>query len=933
MKFVLIFFYLCLLTLKPLISQTYLDSTASIEDRIQDLISRMTLDEKIGQMTQAERAQVVGNDNVKTYFLGSVLSGGGSAPDVNTPSSWADLYDELQAKALSTRLKIPILYGIDAVHGNNNVKGAVIFPHNIGLGCTWDPDLVKQVEQITALEVAGTGIDWTFAPCIAVPQNERWGRTYEGFGETPEITTIMSEAAVSGFQGDTLADKGSIIACAKHFLGDGGTTDGIDQGNTEIDEATLRQIHLPGYQSAIDAGVKTIMASYSSWNGQKLHGSYYLLTDLLKTELGFEGFVVSDWNGIDQLEGDYKSDVLQSISAGIDMVMAPETFTSYISNLKQLVNDEEIPISRIDDAVERILRIKFEMGLFEHPYTNRSLTESIGSAEHRAVARLAVRESMVLLKKENGILPLSKTTGKILVAGSKANNLGYQCGGWTISWQGSGGNITTGTTILEGIQNTVSGASVEFSEDGSGVTNADVAIVVIGETPYAESNGDKDDLHLKKEDVETIRTIKDAGIPTVMILISGRPMILDNVIHYTDILYAAWLPGSEGDGVADMLFGDYQPVGKLTHSWPRSMDQIPINFGDENYNPLFPYKYGITELADYDSDEPPILHSALLQKNGKILELAFSKSMGTPATNSSGFEVFVNGALRNIIDVRVNTDDPALLEIELETEANAGDILTISLASGEVYAADGSKLDSFSDFEVYNLCNEGSAEQPIPGRVEAENYSSMSGVDLEPTSDIGGGNNVGWIDQNDWMEYDLLVADSGDYRVDLRVAALELIGRIGFVVGGNVLKILDLPVTGGWQTWETISTKIPLKAGLQQLKIYAFIGGFNLNWMDFSLATALPHEKQVPNGFHLYSNYPNPFNPETTFRYVLPVRSKVTLIIYNEQGRQVDRLVSAYQEAGTYKVKWDAGHFSSGIYLVQFQAGDYKQSQKIVLMK
>ena len=897
----------------PLYAQTYLDSTATIEERVQDLLSRMTLDEKVGQMTQADRGQLYSMELVKSCFLGSVLSGGGSAPENNTPTGWADMYDQFQTKALETRLRIPILYGIDAVHGHNNVIGAVIFPHNIGMGCTWNYELVKEAARITAMEVAGTGIDWTFGPCIAVPQDERWGRTYEGFGETPEITSLMSEASVRGFQGDSISQTGSIIACAKHFIGDGGTTGGVDQGNTELDESTLRAIHLPGYQAAIDADVKTVMASFNSWNGQKIHGSRYLLTDLLKTELGFKGFVVSDWNGIDQLPGDYRSDVKQSISAGIDMVMAPDTYADFFSTLKQLVNDGEVPMTRIDDAVSRILRVKFEMGLFERPFTQRSLTDNIGSSVHRAVARQAVRESMVLLKKENGILPLNKSTGKIVVAGSKANNIGYQCGGWTISWQGSGGDITEGTTILQGIQNAVNGAEIIYSPDGTETADADVAVVVVGETPYAEGGGDDDDLHLRGEDVETVRRIKDAGIPTVMILISGRPMILDNVIHYADVLFAAWLPGTEGDGIADILFGDYQPFGQLTHSWPRHMNQIPINWGDDNYDPLFPYKHGIHDTADDGPEIAPFIHSALLQKNGKIIELAFSKTMTAP-DSYDGFEVKVNQATRNVNNIDVKESDPGVLILELESEVNAGDSLTVSYTTGNVSAADGSLLDSFYSQDVYNLRNEGSTEQTVPGRVEAENYSSMHGVQLEPTSDIGGGSNVGWIDQTDWMEYDLMVADSGTYQVNLRVAAESQSARIGLIVEGEILVVLDLPVTGGWQIWQTVSTEIPLKQGLQKLKVFAFIGGYNLNWMEFTYITGISDEVHEPSEFQLYPNYPNPFNSSTKIQYELAVESRIILTVYDITGQQVRKLVNDIQSAGKHAVDFNASDLTSGVY-------------------
>lgn len=917
----------------PLYAQTYLDSTATVEARVQDLLARMTLDEKIGQMTQADRGELNSPEEIKSYFLGSILSGGGSAPATNTPTGWADMYDAFQTKARETRLKIPIIYGIDAVHGHNNVAGAVLFPHNIGMGCTWNPELVEEAARITALEVAGTGIDWTFAPCVAVPRDERWGRTYEGFGETAEITSLMASAAVRGFQGDSISNSGSIIACAKHFLGDGGTTDGDDQGNTELDEATLRAIHLPGYLAALDANVKTIMASYNSWNGLKIHGHKYLLTDLLKTELGFQGFIVSDWNGIDQLPGDYRSDVKQSISAGMDMVMAPASYTNFISTLKQLVNSHEIPMTRIDDAVSRILRVKFEMGLFERPFTQRSLTDSLGSSFHRRVARQAVRESMVLLKKENGILPLNKSTGKILVAGSKADNLGYQCGGWTISWQGSGGNITEGTTILEGIQNAVQGAEVHYSADGAEATDADVAVVVIGETSYAEGSGDDEDLHLHGSDVETVRQIKNAGIPTVVILISGRPMILDNFIHYADVLFAAWLPGTEGDGVAEILFGDYAPSGRLTHTWPRKMSQIPINWGDENYNPLFPYKHGIANIADAGPETAPVLHSALLHKNGKIIELAFSKPMAFPVS-AAGFVAEVNHSSVKLSGVSIKASDPGILQFELENEANAGDSLTVSYTPGNASAGDGSLLAAFLNAEVYNLRNEGSAEQAVPGRVEAENFSAMEGVQLEATSDIGGGSNVGWIDQTDWMEYDLFVVDSGKYRVDLRVAAESRSARIGFIVDKKAQVILDLPVTGGWQTWKTVSTEIILKKGLQKLKIFAFIGGYNLNWLEFSYLTGISGEFPQPTGFQLFPNYPNPFNSCTEISYELSEKSNIVLTVFDITGREVGILVRGTQSAGRHLVQFNASDLPSGVYFYTLStATGLKKSREMTLIK
>ena len=557
---------------------------------VEALLRDMTLDEKVGQMTQAERSALRSESDIKDYFLGSVLSGGGSAPPDKTAPGWAEMYDRYQSIARQTRLRIPLLYGVDAVHGHNNVVGAVIFPHDIGLGCTRNAALVERVAKATAEEVAATGIDWTFSPCIAVARDERWGRTYESFGETPELVSEMGAAAVRGYQ------SGGILACPKHYLADGGTTGGRDQGDAQLDETTLRAIHLPGYRAAIAAGAGSVMASFSSWNGQKMHGNRYLLTDVLKGELGFSGFVVSDWAGIDQLPGDYASDVEVSINAGIDMVMVPERYPEFVATLKSLVQSGRVPQSRIDDAVRRILRRKGALGLWEAPNADRSLLPQVGSDAHRQVARDAVRQSLVLLKNDGRVLPLSKMTRRIHVAGRNADDLGNQCGGWTISWQGSSGAITSGgMTILQAIRaGVLAGASVTYALDGSGAAGADVGVVVIGETPYAEGLGDRSDLSLSAADVAAVQAVKRAGVPVVVVLVSGRPMILDAILGDADAIVAAWLPGTEGAGVADVLFGDYSPTGKLSHSWPRAMSQLPINWGDASYDPLFPYGYGLT---------------------------------------------------------------------------------------------------------------------------------------------------------------------------------------------------------------------------------------------------------------------------------------------------------------------------------------------------
>ena len=571
---------------------------------VDSLLNQMTIDEKIGQMTQVDQQFLNDISDISKYGFGSLLSGGGSTPKVNEPQDWAEMYDKYQQEALSSRLKIPLLYGIDAVHGHNNVVGATIFPHNIGLGATRDAKLVESVARATALEVAATGIDWDFAPCLAVPNDYRWGRTYEGFSEDTELVTELGNAAILGYQSTDIDNPNSVLACAKHFIGDGGTLFGtglngkIDRGNLAISEEELRKTHLPPFEKAIESGVATFMAAYNTWNDVRCHANKYLLTDLLKDELGFKGFVVSDWAAIEQIPGDYKSDIIISINAGIDMVMVPgavrfgnESYEKFMTLFKEAIEEGSIPMSRVDDAVRRILLIKKQSGLFDRPFSDQQLLAHIGSQKHRDIAREAVRKSLVLLKNDNALLPLPKNGKKIIVAGRGANNIGMQSGGWTISWQGEMENKTEGTSVLDAIKLAVDpNVSVQFSEDGKN-TEGDIAVVVIGEEPYAEMEGDRDDLKLNKKDLDVIKRLKNKNIPVVVVLFSGRPMIITDEIDQWDSLVAAWLPGTEGQGISDVLFGDYNPTGKLSFSWPKSINQFPIT---KSGSYLFDFGYGLS---------------------------------------------------------------------------------------------------------------------------------------------------------------------------------------------------------------------------------------------------------------------------------------------------------------------------------------------------
>ncbi len=569
---------------KPPASAIYKKADAPVADRVADLLSRMTLPEKIGQMTQIEKGSLKAGD-VSGLFLGSVLSGGGGSPAQNTASGWADMVDTFQNEALSTRLGIPVLYGVDAVHGHNNLKNATIFPHNIGLGAAGDADLVRRIGAATALETAATGILWNFAPCVAVALDPRWGRTYESYGQDPALVTALGTAYIEGYQAPVPGLAARTAATAKHFLGDGATVWGsarkdnfrIDQGDARGDETFLRSVLLPPYEAAVKAGVRTVMVSFSSWNGVKMHGQKELITGLLKEDLGFTGLVVSDWGGIDQVAPDYPTAVITAINAGIDLNMVPYDARAFIGVMEKAVEAGDIPMSRIDDAVGRILRVKFEMGLFETPLANRELASAIRSPGHHALSREAVAKSLVVLRNK-GVLPLSKEVKKLYVAGNAADDLGIQCGGWTLDWQGKAGNNTEGTTILAGIREKIGGAEIMFDAYGrfESIDPGAVCVLAVGETPYAEGVGDSETLAFKPGVADIIERVASAFDTVVLVTVSGRPLVLDGPSLSAEALVAAWLPGTEGGGVADVLFGDVRPTGKLSFDWPKAVGGKPL---------------------------------------------------------------------------------------------------------------------------------------------------------------------------------------------------------------------------------------------------------------------------------------------------------------------------------------------------------------------
>ncbi len=578
----------------------YRDPSLPISVRVDALLAQMTLAEKIGQITQVEKNSLT-PAVVTEQFIGSVLSGGGGAPETNTPAAWRAMVAGFQQAALQTRLRIPLLYGVDAVHGHNNACGATIFPHNIGLGAAGDADLVERIGRATAEDLLATGIQWNFAPTLALPHDIRWGRTYEGYGQDPAIVTALGAAYLRGLQSTQPAVAGS----AKHFIGDGSTTFGssltnnlgiqylLDQGDTTLDEASLRACLLPPYQAAIAAGVQTIMVSFNGWHGVKMHAHHHLLTEVLKGELGFAGFIVSDWQAIDQIPGDYHHAVVAALNAGLDMVMVPFAYEQFIAEATQAVSSGEVPLARLDDAVRRILTVKFQLGLFEQPAGEGAAPAGLGGDAHRALAREAVRRSLVLLKNDDATLPIAADTPLVYVAGAAADDVGLQCGGWTISWQGEGGAITPGTSIVAGLRAALPPHTrLEYDAAGRFSGQAPVGIVVVAETPYAEGHGDRADLALPPADDALIAQMRARCKRLILVVLSGRPLILTDQLPALDALVAAWLPGTEGAGVADVLCGSQPFTGRLSFTWPRSLRQIPDPPVDDA-RPLFPRGFGL----------------------------------------------------------------------------------------------------------------------------------------------------------------------------------------------------------------------------------------------------------------------------------------------------------------------------------------------------
>ncbi|MGB6231579.1 MAG: glycoside hydrolase family 3 N-terminal domain-containing protein [Litorimonas sp.] len=682
------------------------DLDPAIEARVTDIMARMSLEQKVGQVIQADTNSVT-PEEVKQYRLGSVLSGGNSAPgdkpyaDAATWLAAADEYYLASVDPDGVDVAIPMIWGIDAVHGHANLSGAVVFPHNIGLGAANNPDLIEEIARVTAMELSISGHDWTFAPTLAVPQDDRWGRTYEGYSELPELVKSYGGRIVYGLQGHPgeadFMGEGRVISSAKHFLGDGGTLNGIDQGDVVIDETELRELHSAGYESALAAGVQTVMASFNSWDGEKMHGSRYMLTDVLKDRMGFDGFVIGDWNGHGQIPGCTNTDCPQSLNAGLDMYMAPDSWKGLYESTLRHVQDGTIPMERLDDAVRRILRVKVQSGIMdsvrpsERPFAGRE--ELLGSDAHRAVARQAVRESMVLLKNEGGVLPLDAGM-TVLVTGDGADSIAKVSGGWTLSWQGGGyanSDFPNGQSILSAIREVVEagGGTVVFDPDGTSGAQADAVIAVYGEEPYAEFQGDRNDVDFEPDgyDVARLDAFREQGLPVVSVFLSGRPLWTNPEMNDSDAFIAAFLPGSEGGGVADLLFRtdpSYDFTGRLSFSWPKLATQAVLNPHHPDYDPLFPVGYGLSYADDGTVGELPEESGLTVREDdgavimvGGVMQAPWKPFVITP--NDSAI---FNGASANVPGLAASRTDHRAQEDAFDLNFSAPDARLVFLTEG-----------------------------------------------------------------------------------------------------------------------------------------------------------------------------------------------------------------------------------------------------------
>jgi len=806
--------------------QTSKNKSKTVDERVNDLLKQMSIDDKVGQMTLADFGPLKENlSDIVTYKLGNVMFGGDSDPDLNSSGSWALTTDSLQQFALSSNLHIPLLIGTDFPHGHSNLSNTEIFPHNIGMACTRNMRLVSEQAQISATEAAATGVRWTFAPFMAVSTDIRWGRTYECYGEDPLVAKQMIDAYVTGTKKTVLPGGGSVLSCPK-YLGFNGLKNATKKSPADIALQMKSVIQIDGDTAILNAG--SIIVSLHSLNGDTSQGKQFALVESLKNKLGYKGFVVSDWGSTMDISGDYYNVVKNSVNAGVDMFMEASSYKHFIETLKLCVAKGDVSIERINDAVRRILTQKIKIGLFEHPLSYQELMEKVGSVGHRNIARECVKESIVLLQNKNNVLPLSKKANRIHIAGSAANDMAAQCGGWTIGWQGIADRQVEGSTFLDAIKHAGAESKITYSKNGQSAAGSDVGIVVISEDPYADWFGDNSELFLKQEDINAVMNIKNANVPVVCIVLSGRPVILDPILNYCDAIVAAWLPGTEMNGLTDVLFGNNKPQGKLAVTWPVSMDQVPIIHQDSVYNPLFAYGAGITDYEPVPKNALPRLLSATLSKRGTAVELAFTKPIAD-GSKIEDFIVTIGDKSYKLSSIEIKKDVSSLI-LYLKDTLKTSQKMYLNYFGQSVKSKDGGEVLPVKNFVIFNPQSTVKRLFKIPAMIQAEKYTDQKDIDIQDCWDDKGGQDI-VLEDEEWAEYILTSNFPGLYNVIFRVNAAEK-STMQLLVDGQLVGIVKVPKTK--TKWKSIEIKgVKINEGKQAFTVKVKGNKVALNWISF----------------------------------------------------------------------------------------------------
>jgi len=800
-------------------------SNKTVDQQVSELMKTMTLDDKIGQMIISDFGSLRSNINdIATYKIGNILFGADSDPELNTAGSWAFVCDSLQRIALSSNLHIPLFIGADAIHGHSNVSNATIFPQNIGMGCTRNLRLVSEEGRITASEVSATGIRLVFSPSYVTPLDERWGGTYEGYGEDPSLVTQMGNAYVTGFNSLLLPDGGRALACPKFSGYVKYNPEALEGKNNAVFDCKISAID----DSTLVGSGAIMVSSMLLINNQKTDNQMKVI-ETFKQKCGFKGFVVSDWETASNMQGDYYSVVKNSINAGVDMFMEISSTKQFIETMKQCVTSGDISKERIDDAVKRILTQKYKTGLFIHPLSYPELLEKIGDKGNKNIARQCVRESAVILLNKNNVLPLSKKATRIHVAGSAANNLAMQCGGWTIGWQGLGEKEIPGKTFLEALKQAGTNSKITYSKNGQGATGSEVGIVVIGEEPYAEWYGNKKELFLSQEDINAVMNIKNANVPVICVVLSGRPLILDPILNYCDAIVAGWLPGPEIEGLTDVLYGDVKPKGQLSQSWPMSMNQVGENIGDATYNPLFPYGFGITTLESNKNNSPRLLSANVIKRGGAI-ELAFSKPI-TEFSAIDNFSITTNDGTQRPLSGDFKVDNPSSIILILKDSIKVNQKVQINFELGKIKSKDGGEVLPFKHFNVFNPLTTLKRIFKIPAMIQAEKYSDQRDIDIQDCWDDKGGQAI-VLEKGEWSEYLLQSNFPGFYSVIFRVQSSKKT-ELSMSVDGREIGVVKVPATkpGSWVS--VVMKKVYVTNGKQTFTVSAKNETVAINWISF----------------------------------------------------------------------------------------------------